>query len=88
MVNETKKSSLVNRVVKCAEKTNTGVERSHSFSVDPIMTKLNESKVTRAPCTSFKEWTHDHQGLEFTLPVTIPPTPTNFSSNLRRSRFR
>ena len=70
---------MVNRLVIRAEKIYTGVERSQSFSIEHILMRLNESEVTRAPCPRFKEWTHDDHGLEFTLPVTIPPAPPNIA---------
>ena len=43
------------------------------------MTKLNESEVTRAPCPRFKECTHDRNGLELTLPVTMLTAPFNIA---------
>ena len=90
-VNETMKSSLVNRLVIRAEKTKTGVERSHSFSIEVITTKLNESEVTRAPCLRFKEWTHDHHGLEFILqlPIHLHQLTLHLDPAITRgSRFR
>ena len=70
---------MVNRLVIRAEKTYTGVERSQSLSIEHIMTKLSDSKVTRAPCPRFKEWTNDHNGLDMILPVIIPPAPPNIA---------
>ena len=78
-VNESTNSLMVHRLVIRAEKTYTGVKRSQSFSIEHIMAKVSESEVTRAPCPRFKEWTHDHYGLQFTLPITIPPTPPNIA---------
>ena len=78
-VKECAKSHMVHRLVIRAEQTYTVVESSQSFSLEHIMTKLNESEVTRAPCPRFKEWTHNRNGLEFTLPVTIPPDPPNIA---------
>ena len=78
-INETIKSLMVNRLVIRNENTYSGVERSQSLSIELIMTKLNESESTKAHCPRFKEWTHDHYGLEFTLPVTIPPALSNIA---------
>ena len=47
--------------------------------MEHILTKLSESEVARAPCPRFEEWTHDHRGLEFTLPVIFPPAPMNIA---------
>ena len=68
---------MVHRLVIRAENAYTGLERSQTFPIEHIMTKLSESEVPRAPCPRFKEWTHDHYDLEFTLSITIPPTPPN-----------
>ena len=54
-INENTKSVMVNRVVVRAKKTYTGVERSQSFSIEHIMTKLNVSEVTRAHFARFRE---------------------------------
>ena len=43
------------------------------------MANLNESEVARAPFPRFKEWTHGHHGLEFTLPFRIPHAPINIA---------
>ena len=40
---------------------------------------MKGSTVAKAPCPRFKEWTYDLRGLEFTLPVTVPPLPNNIA---------
>ena len=68
---------LVHRIVIRAEKTYTGLERNPTLPLERIMSHLFQSEVTKAPCLRFKEWTSDHKGLEFTLPVVVPPVPNN-----------
>ena len=77
MVNKDNASSIdiIGRLVIRAEKTYTRLERSHSFPREHISTKLAHSEVAKAPCPQYKEWTHDHQGLEFMLSVTIGLVP-------------
>ena len=73
-------SGMVDRLVIRAEKTYTGLQRSDTpYPVDYILSKMNDSTIARAPCPRFKEWTYDLVGLEFTLPITVPPLPTNIA---------
>ena len=45
---------MVHRLVIRAENAYTGLERSQTFPIEHIMTKLSESEVPRAPCPRFK----------------------------------
>ena len=40
---------------------------------------MKSSTIAKAPCPTFKEWTHDLQGLEITISITIPPLPPNMA---------
>ena len=73
-------SGTVDRLVIRAEKTYTGLQRSDTpYPVDYILSKMKDSTIAKAPCPRFKEWTYDLVGLEFTLPITVPPLPTNIA---------
>ena len=73
-------SGMVDRLVIRAEKTYTGLQRSDTpYPVDYILSKMKDSTIAKAPCPRFKEWTYDLVGLEFTLPITVPPLPTNIA---------
>ena len=58
------------------KKAYTGLERSVSLSVEHILANLLESEVAKGPFSRFKERTHDHQGFEITIAVTICPVHT------------
>ena len=79
-----KEMSFPNGTVNClvirAEKTYTGLQRNENpYLVDYILSKMRDSTIAKAPCPRFKEWTYDLHGLEFTLPITVPPLPGNIA---------
>ena len=73
-------SDTVDRLVIRAEKTYTGLQRSETpYPVDYILLKMKDSTIAKTPSPRFKEWTYDPNGLEFTLPITVPPLPANIA---------
>ena len=71
---------LVRRLVLRTEKTYTGLQSSvAAHPLEYILARMTSSTIAKAPCPRFKEWTHDLQGLEFTIPITIPPLPPNIA---------
>ena len=73
-------NGTINRLVIRAEKTYTGLQRNENpYLVDYILSKMKDSTIAKAPCPRFKEWTLDIHGLEFTLPINVPPLPGNIA---------
>ena len=73
-------SGTVDRLIIRAEKTYTGLQRNENpFLVDYILSKMRDLTIAKVPCPRFKEWTYDLHGLEFTLPITVPPLPANIA---------
>ena len=71
---------MVRRLVLRTEKTYTGLQRSvAAHPLEYIFARMTSSTIAKAPCPRFKEWTHDLRGLEFTIPITIPPLPPNIA---------
>ena len=73
-------SGTVDRLIIRAEKTYTGLQRNENpFLVDYILSKMRDLTIAKVPCPRFKEWSYDLHGLEFTLPITVPPLPANIA---------
>ena len=73
-------NGTVDRLIIRAKKTYTGLQRNKNpYPIDYILSKMRDSAIAKAPCPRFKECTYDLRGLEFTLPITVPPLPPNIT---------
>ena len=73
-------NNMVSRLVLRTERTHTGLQRNvASHPQEYILARMKSSTIAKAPSPRFKEWTHDLQGMEFTISITIPPLPPNIA---------
>ena len=82
---------MFSRLVNCAEKKYTGLERKANYQLECILFEMSNCEVAKAPCPRLNECTHDNEGLEFTLAVKVPPLPSNIvfgSFNFERESLR
>ena len=79
-VKQSPANNMDNRLVLRTEKTYTGLQRSvAAHPLEHILARKKSSAIARVPCPRFKEWTHDLQGLEFTISISIHPLPPNIT---------
>ena len=69
----------IKKVVFQAEKTYTGIAPEPIPPLETTLARMSNESIWHLPCLRFKQWTEDESGLEFTLGVTIPCMPPNFT---------